>query len=449
MNHNDYNKLKQLAKYISRLIESGKWTTLAKERQLALQNALKQLTFRLRNFVARRKMLRLLGAAVMLISANVNAQSFDPPVTNAFEMDGYSYLNKPEFVDIDGDGDLDFFQVNSDDETIDFQENTGTATEPEFADIVTNPFDLSADNLPIMPIFGDLDNDGDFDMLASTYEEGTPMYFENVGTAEEPSFASPTLSPFGITTIYTIMGDLVDIDGDGDLDLFTSRYDDDGSEVGKVYFHENTGSEDAPAFATGEEDFFGTTFEAEYAFPFVDFADFDDDGDFDFMRVDMYGTVVYYHENIGDADTPEYEAGPGEESPFDIDPLGGDGGFFGLSLTDIDDDGDFDLFISEYESSSYLFYENKTYTVGINDATGNDILVSIYPNPTSNQLNLQTSLPASEVEQVRILTLDGKDVYQSNTFTKSIDVSQLPGGIYMVALRLNSGKETHLKFVKE
>lgn len=450
MQNQDYNKLKGLSKYINQLIETGKWTTLGEKRQGTLKNALNRLAASVQKFVAKRKLVRVLGAAVMLLSANASAQSFADPVIGAFGMEtsGESYFNKPEFVDIDGDGDLDFFQINTDSGLILFQENIGTAEEPEFDTTEENPFGLAPSTPPLMPIFGDLDNDGDFDIMASSYEAGVAMYFENTGTATEPEFGSEVLTPFGIESIYIIMDDLVDIDDDGDLDLFVSTYDEVTYE-GKIHFMENTGTPEAAAFPTSEVDPFGITLSGGDYFTFIDFADFDDDGDLDFMRTDMYGKTVYYHENTGAADAPEFDAGSGLISPFDIDGLGLDQYFMAPGLVDIDADGDYDLFVSEYYGAGTFFYENRTIVASI-PALGewNDEIV-VFPNPTVDNINIQTALTSADIQSISIRTIDGRQVYQTAQLVKTIDVADFESGIYLLEVTNSGGQQMTLKFIKK
>ncbi|MFT5821257.1 MAG: hypothetical protein ACI8ZM_002509 [Crocinitomix sp.] len=449
MQNQDYNKLKGLAKYINQLIETGKWTVLGENRQNSLRKALNKLATRVQKFIAKRKLTRVLGAAVMLVSANVSAQSFADPVEGAFGLAGLSYLTKPEFVDIDGDGDLDFFQTNYDADGFLFQENIGTAEEPDFSALEINPFGLSPAGGLLMPVFGDLDNDGDFDIIASTYDEGGALYYENTGTATDPVFDSEVAIPFGITASYIIMDDLVDIDDDGDLDLFVSKYDDITSE-GKVFFLENTGTPEAAAFASGVIDPFGMTFSGADYFTFVDFADFDDDGDYDFMRTDMYGKIVYYHENVGEADAPDFDAGSGLISPFDIDALtAADQYFFALSLADIDADGDFDLFISEYSSEGTFFYENRTVVVSIPDAIEWNDEIVIFPNPAIDNITIQTALVNEDIQSIRIITIDGREVYKSEQLVNNINVSNLETGIYLLEVINKADQQMLLKFIKE
>jgi len=63
--------------------------------------------------------------------------------------------------------------------------------------------------------------------------------------------------------------------------------------------------------------------------------------------------------------------------------------------------------------------------------------VKLYPNPTSTMLNIQTY--QMEVRGVEVYDLAGKRVNVSLLNSQSIDVSQLPSGLYSVRLKFEEG----------
>ncbi|MEW6609197.1 MAG: VCBS repeat-containing protein, partial [bacterium] len=71
------------------------------------------------------------------------------------------------------------------------------------------------------PEFGDIDNDGDFDLLVSSPVNGTVSVFENRGTRYNPIFTKKKDIYFDMNEGYITLGD---IDKDGLLDIFITLY---------------------------------------------------------------------------------------------------------------------------------------------------------------------------------------------------------------------------------
>jgi hypothetical protein len=125
----------------------------------------------------------------------------------------------PSLGDLDGDGDLDLL-AGENEGTFRYFANTGDATSPAFAPATTNPFGLAEVGLESAPSLGDLDGDGDLDLVACQLNNGSFFYFENTGDATSPAFAPATTNPFGLADLGIASAPtLGDLDGDGDLDL--------------------------------------------------------------------------------------------------------------------------------------------------------------------------------------------------------------------------------------
>ncbi|MFK8036683.1 MAG: T9SS type A sorting domain-containing protein [Crocinitomicaceae bacterium] len=453
-NKSDISRFNQVTKKINFLISSGKWERITPFEKNNLRLKLHYYFNKLKVYFSRRKLARTLGAASILISSQGISQNFIGPDTNAFNIKPIeTYLRKVDFADIDNDGDLDLF-TNGYYGTIFFQENIGTNISPNFADTISNPFGINSaisSYALYSTLLTDLDNDGDFDILITSYnyligEPGTVSFFENIGTASAPNFGPEQVNPFGLMEDYHIISDAVDIDNDGDIDIISSKYDYYGDD-GIIYF-ENIGTPSAPNFAAPVLNPFGFEISLSSYISFSDFSDLDLDGDLDMIRSEFYGNGVYYHENIGTASAPQFASGNGFGNPFNIPVFGADTYTGAPTFADIDSDGDQDLFILEYYGDTY-FYENTQFNIGLEEIN-NDFQINLFPNPATQFIQIHTPSDITAIKQIKVLTLEGKVTSSITDNLKTlIDVNHLESGLYIVEIISADGQFSRSKFVKE
>lgn len=246
------------------------------------------------------------------------------------------------FADIDNDGDLDAFNGNI------YFENTGSSTEPDYKKRMgtLNPV-TSLPNTDL--IFVDIDADDDLDVfIGSIKEAGSWMhlrYYENIGSAASAQYIEKDTSQFGEIHDNDVQGlTFVDIDTDGDQDVFLSEFG----------FLENTGTEEIPFFIKKEG---GKVTELNILTSdrgrLPGFIDIDHDGDLDALfptarfqigddidgRTGLAGLI--YAENTGTPNNPIFTS-----SFLATTFYWNDLGINRFLTIDIDDDADLDLAIN-------------------------------------------------------------------------------------------------------
>ncbi|MCX6244882.1 MAG: T9SS type A sorting domain-containing protein [Bacteroidetes bacterium] len=357
----------------------------------------------------------------------INAQNFQPYVQNPFGIESTEGYSAPAFGDLDGDGDLDMM-AGTLYGSLYYYQNTGTANSPAFAGSLQNPFGLIGTEGYSSPVFVDLDGDGDLDLMVGKMYGGFE-YYKNTGTPTAPNFELPISSPFGLLGTDGFSAPAFgDLDGDGDLDMVS------GNLYGQLLYFENTGTVHSPYFELPVNPAFGLTSIDGYSAPTI--GDLDKDGDLDVLSGGLYGGLFYF-QNTGTAHSPNFTTVV--QNPFGLTSTDG---YSSPAFGDLDKDGDLDVMAGTLYGSFY-YYKNLDMT-GITDGSYGQLTALIYPNPCKEfvKIEVPSSWKANNKNyRIRIINVLGQEVFQSEAGTPNtiVDMTNIPDGCYSVIIHDMTG----------
>lgn len=241
--------------------------------------------------------------------------------------DGYSH--GATWTDYNLDGNLDLFVSDFMPTRVNLlYENNGDGT---FQQITTG--DITAvSGHSIGASWSDVDGDGDPDLFVPNAGEANFFYKNNGG-----ELVLQSSSALSSDVTYSTGGSWGDYDNDGDMDLFVANA---SSTSNQLFVNDGTGSftESSSLIGSNTTNTHGSTW-----------ADFDNDGDLDlFLANDQLEANEYYSNN-----------GDGTFTFIESDLTASLENSFGVSVADIENDGDIDLFITNHSSNENEFFLNS------------------------------------------------------------------------------------------
>jgi hypothetical protein len=356
----------------------------------------------------------------------------------------------PVVVDVNGDGLKDLLVANyfnfkpvlDKESRMAYYRNTGTAENPIFTFISYNQFTLNTMGLGlrIIPTFGDLDGDGDLDMLLGNETGRVHLFTNSAGAGNTMNFSTQTfnLTDEDGTTISVgtfsapFLGDL---NRDGLLDLIV------GNKNGKLHYYENTGTQSVPKFKSVNPTLGGIVVDPDspdgFAVPhFVDI-----NGVWSLFVGTKNGNMIYATDIEGNLE-------PGQVFStilpnflnFDIQSYSS---FF---ISDVNNNGQLELFVGNDLGGIELFENDPNSTISV-DTYKNPKKLLIYPNPSENEIRFSGIDVRTDVFIYNTL---GKIVLQSEISKEklTLNLAQLPAGVYLIQVQ-SSTSELFTRIIKK
>ncbi len=309
--------------------------------------------------------------------------------------------------------------------------NTGTSQRPQF-DFVTDDF-ASISQLayasPLYPAFGDLDNDGDQDMVLGI-ETGTLQFFNNsAGSGNPASFQLALPNYMGIDIGNSATPQLFDLNKDGKLDLII------GEKNGFINYFENGGSVSSAFFpSVPTNDTLGcivrqlTGSPDGFTVPFV----YDTLGKTRLLVSNLSGNIFQYKNidgNLNGCFTFTDSVFPLSESSrikLNLTVSGGD----------LNGDGLTDLVVGQ-SSGGVQVYMQRDPSLSVSSLSIKLPVLDCYPNPAQDRFTVQVShFNPSSASRLILFDSMGNELLNEpiSGISKEISTENFAPGIYLIQL---------------
>ena len=317
-----------------------------------------------------------------------------------------------------------------------FFKNVGNKDTPEYSLINSDLAELSKSNkLNLMPAFGDLDGDGNADMLVGD-QDGLIHCYSGIKDSLTNYIKTSGTSYFNIDVGQAGSPFIFDVNADGKLDLVI------GEKNGTLNYFPNNGSMTSPLFDTMIEFWGGVDvrlkgYTVGYSVPYLYF----ENGSLKLL-VGSESGKIYLYDNLENNLTGNFELVndffAGINEGIRTAPSG----------SDLNGDGLMDLIIGNYSGGLSFYY--GTDKVSIKNNAYSLPNFKIYPNPVKEKLIINWAEDLNCETGFTIFSLLGEALIERKLITNnsSITLTGIPSGVYLVEL-VNKYGRTVRKLIKE
>ena len=328
----------------------------------------------------------------------------DATFTNTYQQLGSRDSSCVVLADFDDDGDLDALVGNSGNNSKEniLWLNDGNGIFSEGSQFIGNDSTLNITS-------ADIDNDNDIDVITANFGT-TNRVWKNDGQGFFTN--SQTFEETGIVSL-----DVSDIDGDNDIDLVMDNkvYKNNGNGI--FSFHSNILASPLNTASS------------------IKFSDFDGDGDQDMV----VGIFDLQHNNR--IFTNDGNGNFTEEFLFPISSYTDT-----VSIGDIDNDGDMDVFFLNTNNQNSRFWKNETV---LNIYDNQNFKPILYPNPFNEYFKIDLHYYVKKVN-VKIRTIKGELVFSEKYDNeKSLTINtKLSNGFYILELTIDNNRRKIFKIIR-
>ncbi len=353
----------------------------------------------------------------------------------------------PAFVDYNADGKMDIVVGNLGlydadvtelyVSTLWLYENIGTVSVPSYKLVDSNYVDISSLNLDLTfnkktfvlaPTFGDVDGDGDQDMMIGDYL-GNLHYFENsAGAGNTMNLALSQAQYLGIDVVKNSAPQLIDLNRDSLLDIIIGRQD------GFISYYENTGTSTVPSFSlvTDSLGYVNTIRNGEFlanSAPFV----YEVAGSYTILA----GSESGYLYQFGNIDGNLTGTSSVDSSFQNLR----EGGSTTVALADINNDNMLDMLVGNLSGGLSLFIGDSAF-VSIEEVDVEISGINIYPNPAENEITIDLRDNQIAGSTIQVFDMLGKSMFSESVSQKNINIniSKFPSGMYFVIYSNGEGR---------